>query len=471
MKKIYYTLIMACILCSCNDFVDIVPKGNTIPSTVDDLAKMMNNGSMATGGDAFEIFGITAGTFYLEVYSDDYVLSENPESALYQAYLANTSIMNTLKWGDYIYGLAQSDYNWDNMYHSNYIANYVLDNIDKVEEGTAYRRDEVKGQALVHRAMNYFLLVNLYGKQYKAVTAETDLGVPLVLEADINKQYPRATVAEVYTQMLGDLDEAIGLLKTEVPKFNNQPGLATAYALRARYRLWMQNYDEAYDDAVSALDMRSEMIDYNHCAFLYPGMPTYGLSGYDMVLLTNPEVMYSRFVSEHCKCSYSAEMLALIDKEKDLRYQLFIASMPAYGYLEEVAWNKHLHSGIDVSEVWLMKAEAALRKSKPDMQEALAALNEVRRHRYVVATYQPYAETNPDLLLREILNERRRELIYTEMSFLDKKRLNADPKTAAPMSRTYLGETYTMPVDDPHWQLAIPLNVMALNPLLEQNQW
>ena len=123
MKKIYYTLIMACILCSCNDFVDIVPKGNTIPSTVDDLAKMMNNGSMATGGDAFEIFGITAGTFYLEVYSDDYVLSENPESALYQAYLANTSIMNTLKWGDYIYGLAQSDYNWDNMYHSNYIAN------------------------------------------------------------------------------------------------------------------------------------------------------------------------------------------------------------------------------------------------------------------------------------------------------------------------------------------------------------
>ena len=57
MKKIYYTLIMACILCSCNDFVDIVPKGNTIPSTVDDLAKMMNNGSMATGGDAFEIFG------------------------------------------------------------------------------------------------------------------------------------------------------------------------------------------------------------------------------------------------------------------------------------------------------------------------------------------------------------------------------------------------------------------------------
>ena len=96
----------------------------------------------------------------------------------------------------------------------------------------AYDRNDVKGQALVHRAMNYFLLVNLYGKQYDAATASTDLGVPLVLEADINKQYPRATVAQVYERMLQDLNDAISLLKLLAAK--------DAFALRrtaARIRL------------------------------------------------------------------------------------------------------------------------------------------------------------------------------------------------------------------------------------------
>ncbi len=457
-------------ICSCNDFVDVIPKGNTIPTTVDDLAKMMNNGSMASGGDAMEMFGIACGTFYLEHYSDDYTFSENPESTLSDMYTSISSIMNVLKWADYIYGTAESDMNWDNLYHSNYIANYVLDNIDKVEDGVTYQRNDVKGQALVHRAMNYFLLVNLYGKQYKASTANTDLGVPLILEADINKQYPRATVAQIYDQMLADLDQAIGLLAKDVQKFNNLPGRATAYALRARYHLWMQNYDLAYEDAVKALSMKSNMIDYNDCSFIEPEYPNYGLNGYDDVLSTNPEVLYARFISEHCKCIFSPKMEAIIDKDNDLRYRFFMASMPEYGMLEKVAWNKHLHSGIDVSEVWLMKAEAALRKSSPNIQESLDALNEVRRHRYDATTYKPYTETDPHALLTEILNERRREMIYTEMSFLDKKRLTADPETAAPMSRTYLGVTYTMPIDDPHWQLAIPLNVMALNPLLEQNE-
>ena len=88
-----------------------------------------------------------------------------------------------------------------------------------------------------------------------------------------------------------------------------------------------------------------------------------------------------------------------------------------------------------------------------------------------IATAVHFFLRNADLVRRlDAANERRREIIYTEMSFLDKKRLNADPTTAAPMSRTYLGVTYTMPVDDPHWQLAIPLNVMELNPLREQNE-
>ena len=93
----------------------------------------------------------------------------------------------------------------------------------------------------------------------------------------------------------------------------------------------------------------------------------------------------------------------------------------------------------------------------------------MRDRRYLNQNYTA-APTDPDALLTEILNERRREITFTEMYFLDHKRQNAEPKTARPMERTVWGETYTMPVDDPRWQLAIPLNVMQFNPDWEQNE-
>ena len=75
-----------------------------------------------------------------------------------------------------------------------------------------------------------------------------------------------------------------------------------------------------------------------------------------------------------------------------------------------------------------------------------------------------------DVEIRVITNERRREIIFNEMSFLDRKRQNADPETARPMTRTVFGKTYTLPVGDPHYQLPIPLNVMNMNKLLIQNE-
>lgn len=469
MKKIICALMIFCTLVACNDFVDVVPKGNTIPETVDDLAKLINVGSMviSQSGESWSITYETAYSlgFFVEVYSDDYTASENPASAMYMVHRNSTIFQNTLKWNDYIYSAAENDANWDGLYRGIYITNYVLDHIDEVRDGVSNKRSEVKGQALVHRAMNYFQLVNLYGKQYNTGTSVSDPGVPLVLESDINKQYPRETVARIYEQLLTDLEEAIRLLEVEVPEFNNNPGKAAAYALRARVYLWQQNYDQAYADAAEALKLQSELIDYNTC--MSSGMPMMVI-GYPMLIHLNPEVMYARYRSERSSASFSDKMLGIIDPDNDLRYQLFYGPWVDNGYLDPGPWARHCHSGINTSEVWLTKAEAALRKSAPDVAEAIEALDYVRDRRYKNRAYSP-APTDPDLLLTEILNERRREITFTEMSFLDRKRQNADPVTARPMSRTVYGETYTMPVGDPHYQLPIPLNVMEFNPLLVQN--
>ena len=42
MKKILIAVIFFCVTASCNDFVDVIPKGNTIPETVDDVISFIH---------------------------------------------------------------------------------------------------------------------------------------------------------------------------------------------------------------------------------------------------------------------------------------------------------------------------------------------------------------------------------------------------------------------------------------------
>jgi len=467
-RRVFFALALTLGMSSCNDFVDVVPKGNTIPTTVEDLSRLMNNGSIAISSDGdYDMNGISAGVFYYELLSDDYMVTDNPSDALYASYRNIPFVQNVMKWNDYYFNAAESDYTWDKLYHSNYIANYVLSRIDDVEASASVKREEVKGRALVHRAMNYFLLTNLYGKQYVKGQANDALSVPLILVPTVTESYPRATVAEVYAQIKKDIDEAVSLLKTNVAEFNNIPSRATALALRARINLWMQDYDAAYTDAAEALNLKNTLINYNQVVALMPGMPMFGLSGYDTNIETNPEILYERYVTEHPMTYYTPKMKAIVDTDNDLRYSLFIAALPMYGYMGEYGWVKHRHSGIDVAEVYLTKAEAAVRKSSKDVNTALQTLNALRQNRYAAATYTDCTISDPTALLDEILKERRREIIFTEMSFLDKKRMTADATTAQPMERTFEGQTYTISVDSPKWQVPIPLNVKAVNPLIK----
>ncbi len=465
-KKIYIILAILITVVSCDKFVDVIPKGRTIPQTVDDLAKLMNCGSSDDYGNAI----VPISSHAMDSFTDDYFRSENPSSIGYIGRSTELSI-NFYKWKSNItYSRSAEDMSWDWYYKSNYVVNYILENIDRVEDGQSYQRNEVRGRALVHRAMTYFLLTNYYGKGYNKQTSSTDLSVPLVTVSNINKQYPRATVAEVYAQILKDLNEALDNLKIDVPDYNHIPGRATAYAVRARVYLWMQEYDKAYSDAVESLNMRSKLTDYNSfTSLVYPEMPIFGPTGYESDGVLNEEITYYRKRMSVSSVPLSNKLLSIIDQKNDLRFSLFYGTYGTY-YPEPISLSHIVHSGINTAEVWLIKAESALRKSSPNISEAIAALDYVRIRRIAKAAYTPTTENDPSKLLKLILDERRRELTSTDMSFMDQKRQNADPSTAREMKRTILGEEYTLSADSPIWQLAIPLNVMDLNPLLIQNE-
>ena len=119
-------------------------------------------------------------------------------------------------------------------------------------------------QGLAVRAFDYWLLAQLY--QFNYVGHEQSLCVPLI--TDVNEAQaatngaPRATVQEVYDQILSDLNTAVTLLskttKTPESMIDSKPkrmvSLAVAYGLRARVYMTMHKYAEAAADAQAAID-------------------------------------------------------------------------------------------------------------------------------------------------------------------------------------------------------------------------
>lgn len=149
---------------------------------------------------------------------------------------------------------------WYHLYKQILNCNNVAENI---QDPTVPDLQFYRAQALATRAFDYWVLAQLFQFNYSLVPDAPC--VPIIL--DTNKDEcavngaPRATVTEVYAQIMADLDEAIELLtlskKTPEEMLTVQPkrmvSLATAYGLRARANLSMHRYAQAAQDAQSAI--------------------------------------------------------------------------------------------------------------------------------------------------------------------------------------------------------------------------
>lgn len=458
MKNNYIIIFLSLFLFSCEKYVDILPKGNTIPTNVDDLAELMN--STQSYGETKTKIQVSVRN--LSSMTDDvkYV-----ESGIIGVFTQQPQyIQKIYVWAPYLYTVNEDDYDWNKLYQSNYLLNYIIENIDNATPGRIYDREDVKGRALFHRAMNYFILANEYSKQYKESSAANDLSVPLVLESNINKTHPRSTVKEVYNSIISDLTESIKLLKKDYDQFNHIPGKAAAYALLSRVYLFMGKYQESYANSVEALNRKSTLIDYNRISFKVSYMGAFGgLVNYIDNYFKNEEVLYEREIIGYGEGLMSDDLLSLFDKNSDLRYRYMTFDLSLFGFSGLMSYSMVLSSNIMTSEIWLTKAESALRIQNPNITDAQNALNYVRIRRMDKNTYAPVNETNKDKLLKLVLEERRRETRMSYMRWFDLKRLNLDPSTAKTITRTIGGNVYTLAPESPLYVLPIPLNVLQFD--------
>lgn len=132
---------------------------------------------------------------------------------------------------------------------------YANDLIATIDPATTDKASlQVLGQAKAVRAFDYLSLVPYYQFNYQ-ISADKPC-VPIVTEATTDFGHnPRATVKEVYEQIMNDLNSAIELLADfDRNGDNTRVNKNVAYGLRARANLYMGKYAEAAADAEKALE-------------------------------------------------------------------------------------------------------------------------------------------------------------------------------------------------------------------------
>ena len=113
-------------------------------------------------------------------------------------------------------------------------------------------RDRLLGEALAIRGLIYFELVRLWSRPWNDTPDNSHIGVVLQTEGAINlddfdSQVERATVAEVYSRINTDLNDAIGLLQGQGVINNGRFNEFNVPAILARVRLQQGEYQDVAD--------------------------------------------------------------------------------------------------------------------------------------------------------------------------------------------------------------------------------
>lgn len=465
-----YGLLIAVCMMSCKKFLDVRPDNvNAInPRTVADFEEMLNNSNLAQPN-------------YLvaDVASDDISLTDEVLTLGGQA----SFYVNAYLWNQTVWTAADDDPMYNDTYKSILQSNIIMDNIDQAKDGSTERKDVVRAQARINRAYCYFQLVNLYGNDYQSATAKTDLAVPLVLHPDATLVPARATVQQIYDQVLADLNAAVNT--SALPDFGTDvihPGKAAAYALLARTYLYMGDYEHSLAASESALRMRNTLLDYRSFTAVNPNDLSFGVNNKPFSLFDqskNPEVILARvcmdadFYRKFRKTIGIDDELRTLLGQDDLRlvygFSLGI-SYPLY-MINSLVYMQFNYS-IGVPEMMLTKAECLARKGVAET--ALALLNQLRQYRYNVDKYQPLSITPDQDILTLVLEERRRELfLHGGLRLFDLKRLNRENRFKKDLKRFSNTDGHllsTLMAGSPRYLLPFAPKVIANNPLIIQNQ-
>ncbi len=316
---------------------------------------------------------------------------------------------------------------WMTAYKAINNANLVLHALNVVEEAD---RDVVEGEARFLRALIYFELVKFYSYSAYDVdaTQNSQLGVPLVLTPtltleDAQRKPQRATVDQVYNQIVNDLTIAANLLPQQNSYYATW-GAATA--LLARVHLQMGKYAEArdYADEVIQSGLYNLQVDYDR-VFNNDNNTSEDIFANQF----STQTRFSAMTEYWTLPQYGGRDGDIIVEQAHLDlYDPFDARLALFFYDEDYGswftgkWNNQygvVHI-LRLAEMYLIRAEANFRLGTSIGDSPLNDINYICRRAKLGTVDNPYYAT---LTLDDILLQRRLELACEGHRLHDVKRL------------------------------------------------
>ena len=326
---------------------------------------------------------------------------------------------------------------WQATYNGIFRTNAVLTHLDAPTDYPAGEKETLEGEAKFMRALFYFDLVRSFGS------------VPLVtrlLSVEEAKSTPRTPEADVYAQIVSDLEGAIGSLPAPGATAKGRASQGAAVALLGKVYVYLEDWQ-------NALDYLNRVDDYSY-ALETDFASLWTLENEDNAEVifamkylqdTNGHLLSSDFIPYFGVEGVSSAGLETADlswslhkryDDADTRKAATIAEYwRAPGSTDAPEWRPYIRkyavphagrtsSGLDLpvlryADIVLLRAEALYHLNQPDA--ALAELNRIRErafgdtaHHYTLADI-----STPDLFLDKLLLERQLELALENQRWFD----------------------------------------------------
>ena len=485
MKKIFILTcaMLTLVMSSCSDsWLNVYPatsltSGNAIESFVDVENLLVgaydglqgNSGSVAYYGAAFIHYG--------DVRGED-MQARAPGMRCSPNYEMSYTALN-------VPGMWSKGY--DVIKRSNNVLEAIADGF--AADGAAADVNDVKGQALVIRALAHFDLVRQYGKPYTMPGAPSSFGVPIMNEPHEAGYLPsRNTVEEVYAAVIADITTAIPLLKTA--RSNGYINQWAAKALLARVYLYKGDFNNAYTTAVDVITNATAYSLWNATEYVAAWATPYGKEMlFELVSLSNDDwvdresIGYLMGESGYADIILTKDFLDLIlapENDGDVRRGMMenptLATMTGEAFWGHPVFLNKKYPGqvngdnrlnnvpvLRLSEIYLIAAEAALLKSSSDQAAANSYLNAV------VSRRNP-GKPAVTATLTSILTERRMELVGEGHRFFDAMRNNLTITRTSGWQLPLIQDSRSFTRDYYRTILAIPSGEINANPNISGQQ-
>lgn len=409
---------------------------------------------------------------------------------------SNNGVTNYQTWNHTVISSTNEVQNlWGAVYATINVVNIFLDGMQKGWDAgkisaflSQAEYDQFKAEALAIRAICYFDLLQMYSKPYNLNNGASQ-GVPLRLKANKlpgENDLAPGTVAEVYTQILKDLNDAeplaigtYGNVSLNVTRIHKN----TIIAYKTRVYMHMQNWAQVAAESAkivpSAAPFKAASGVANTLNATYAGVfasPHATLETIFSLAHTNASNPGTQNYLAHYYNSPSGESYYLNTASAaftalnaaDARRTMMLTT-GGKTYIQKYTDNTNradYSPVIRYAEVLLNRAEAIVRQGNSVTQGAVDLLNAVRTRSYPAGAYTTGSFANAAAFLDAVLLERNIEFLGEGIRNMDLMRLGL---TIPGKNGGGMGNIAAVPSTSQTYYWPVPTSELSYNKLMTPN--